>query len=115
MEALLHSPTSRLVARPVGVVLSHVYALAPILNPSLAARIALVITKRRESAILSHVQVSSIRLLLETTGSNQTNDFNWISSSRLKSMRSNLVVRIENVGFAFPANCKYQTKDCCFS
>lgn len=56
MEALLHSPTSRLVARPVGVVLSHVYALAPILNPSLAARIALVITKRRESAILSHVQ-----------------------------------------------------------
>lgn len=54
-------------------------------------------------------------LFLETTGSNQTNDFNWISSSRLKSMRSNLVVRIENVGFAFPANCKYQTKDCWFS
>lgn len=38
-----------------------------------------------------------------------------ISSSRLESMRSNFVVRIEIVGFAFPANCKYQTKDSCFS
>lgn len=83
MEALLLSPTSRLVARPVEVVLSHVYAPALILNPSLAARIALVITKRRESATLSHVQVSC--LVRDSNGcflkgqeaTKLRNEFNW--------------------------------------